>query len=150
MGGKPSSPPPEPPPAPKEDQTAVMMQQQAMQSQAQQAAAAAQLQAQIAAQNQAGQEAMARGAAQARETLSGMNLGRQIQDQANLAVQQKAGAAATGGGFGMAQPQQTAIAGMGAAPTMTTAAAMSNQGTGGTQQLANQYSMPAGLTFGGA
>ena len=148
MGGK--RPPPEPEPPKLDTNLAMMQQQQSFQAQQAQQAQQAALQAQIAAQNQAGQDAMARGAAQAKQTLSSMNVNQQMQDQANLASQQKAGAAATGGGFGMAQPQQTAIAGMGAAPTMTTAAAMSNQGTGGTQQRLNQYSTQTGLTFGGA
>jgi hypothetical protein len=132
---------------------AMLQSQQAIQARQDAAAAELQQQAQINAQNeqarQAGMVAMQQGEAAARSALGGMNVGQQMQDQASMAAQQKAGAMATGTDVG--QMRQASLGGM-AAGQQGAAAMAANAGAGGGQQRSNMFSIPTttGLTFGGA
>lgn len=163
---------------PKDNSMAMMMAMMQMQMQAAQQAAAqaaeAQRQAAIRAEDSAAEQRMTQSQQSAVDTLKRMESTQNIEDASKKTAYQKeqeaAGLSATGGGYDINAARNAALANLGAAsttlpataanlaanpqianPAMTTAASI-NQGSGGTTQRSNLFTLPStkNLVFGGA
>jgi hypothetical protein len=164
---------------PKQDNSMAMMMamMQAQQQAAQQAAAEAaraQREAALAAENQAAEQRMTQSQQAAVDTLKRMESMQSLEDASKKTSYQKeqeaAGLSATGGGYDINAARNAALANLGAAsttlpataanlaanpqltnPAMTTAGSL-NQGSGGSSQRSNLFTLPntKNLVFGGA